>query len=232
MTPIGAIEDRPAEVRMNPYDPHQHAAALRMPNGTSDGIPISYGPITSGASSSASGALPPHPTQAMIAQQNYMDYQDETTTVNYQDNSFHVVNTVNAVLMQAPSDRSPEKDQLRKELQELSYTLGAERSQNEALIHDMKTQANLQFQAQERQFQERAARIEAEAREQAQNQVSEALAQSQNTMRDSLLEASERIRKGDLDVRTLQSEVQTLTRRAERSLREALEECGKNVRQE
>ena len=79
----------------------------------------------------------------MIAQQNYMDYQDETTTVNYQDNSFHVVNTVNAVLMQAPSDRSPEKDQLRKELQELSYTLGAERSQNEALIHDMKTQANL-----------------------------------------------------------------------------------------
>ena len=168
----------------------------------------------------------------MIAQQNYMDYQDETTTVNYQDNSFHVVNTVNAVLMQAPSDRSPEKDQLRKELQELSYTLGAERSQNEALIHDMKTQANLQFQAQERQFQERAARIEAEAREHAQNQVSEALAQSQNTMRDSLLEASERIRKGDLDVRTLQSEVQTLTRRAERSLREALEECGKQVRQE
>ena len=69
---------------------------------------------------------------------NYMDYQDTASTVNYQDNSINTVNTVNAVIINAQSDLSPEKEQLRKELQEIHYTLGAERyssrMEREALV--------------------------------------------------------------------------------------------------
>ena len=51
-------------------------------------------------------------------------------------------------------------------------------------------------------------------------------------MHQALLEASERIKSGDQNDRILQSEVETLKRKSERSLREALAECGNQTRSE
>ena len=118
----------------------------------------------------------------------------------------------------------------------MSYALGAEKHESmmerEALIQEMRSEANFAFQAQEQQYKERAARIESEARDSMRSVVSEALEFSQQQMRDTLLEASEKMKTGDINIKSLQSEIQFLTRKAERSLRDALVECGNHTRQE